>query len=389
MTHPILRPLAALMFAGLVFLALHAVVRGELPTVTAVLETRPSFGDDAGGNADADDPAIWVDPKDPTRSFVVATLKEGGLDVYDLSGSLVQHIAPEAAPPGMALNSARYNNVDLIYGFKLKNQKVDLAVASDRYNDMIRVFAIDPTALATGGDPLTEITAPGQPWIFVDTEEELEEANTAYGLAVTQTDPDGKHAFAFVSRSAFTSVAKLRLFATTGGRVGYEVLETFDLPEVFNLPSGGTWNACHDDDGELSQVEGMVVDDYSGILYLGQEQVGWWATSVSKPSTNLELVDRCASSGCRTAGCSTRRRKNSPASSTSAGTQGWARRISPRTSRGSPSTSRGRAPDISSCRARGSTSSSSTTGRRSSTSATLRSGTGWSIRGRSPTACTW
>ena len=39
MTHPILRPLAALMFAGLVFLALHAVVRGELPTVTAVLET--------------------------------------------------------------------------------------------------------------------------------------------------------------------------------------------------------------------------------------------------------------------------------------------------------------------------------------------------------------
>jgi len=292
MTHPILRPLAALTFAALIFLALHAVVRGELPTVTAVLETRPSFGDDAGGNADADDPAIWVDPKDPTRSFVVATLKEGGLDVYDLSGSLVQHIAPEAAPPGMALNSARYNNVDLIYGFKLKNLKVDLAVASDRYNDMIRVFAIDPTALATGGDPLTEITAPGQPWIFVDTEEELEEANTAYGLAVTQTDPNGKHAFAFVSRSAFTSVAKLRLFATAGGRVGYEVLETFDLPEVFNLPSGGSWNACHDDDGELSQVEGMVVDDYSGILYLGQEQVGWWATSVSKPATNLELVDR-------------------------------------------------------------------------------------------------
>ncbi len=36
----------------------------------------------------------------------------------------------------------------------------------------------------------------------------------------------------------------------------------------------------------------MVVDDYSGILYLGQEQVGWWATSVSKPAANLSLVDR-------------------------------------------------------------------------------------------------
>ena len=61
-----------------------------------------------------------------------------------LSGSLVQHIAPDAAAPGLSLNSARYNNVDLIYGFKLKNEKVDLAVATDRYNDMIRVFAIDP-----------------------------------------------------------------------------------------------------------------------------------------------------------------------------------------------------------------------------------------------------
>ena len=37
---------------------------------------------------------------------------------------------------------------------------------------------------------------------------------------------------------------------------------------------------------------GHAADDYSGILYLGQEQVGWWATSVSQPSANLSLVDR-------------------------------------------------------------------------------------------------
>ena len=55
-------------------------------------------------------------------------------------------------------------------------------------------------------------------------------------IAVTQTDPNGKHAFAFVSRSAFTSVAKLRLYATAEGRVGYEIVETFDLPETFALP---------------------------------------------------------------------------------------------------------------------------------------------------------
>jgi 3-phytase len=292
MTHPTaFRLSCSLLLITFVVLEWHTVVRGELPTVAAVLETRPSLGDDEGGNADADDPAIWVHPKDATRSLVVSTLKEGGLDVYDLTGRLVQHVAPGAAGPGLVLNSARYNNVDLIYGFKLKNQKVDLAVVSDRYNDMVRFFAIDPEG-AAAGDPLTEVTAPGLPWIWVATPAELEEANTTYGLAVTQTDPNGKQAFAFVSRSAFTSVAKLRVYATDDGRVAFEVVETFDLPEVFALPGGGAWSACHDDDGELSQVEGMVVDDDSGILYLGQEQVGWWATSVSQPATHLALVDR-------------------------------------------------------------------------------------------------
>jgi myo-inositol-hexaphosphate 3-phosphohydrolase len=44
---------------------------------------------------------------------------------------VVQYVAPGAAGPGLVLNSACYNNLDLIYGFKLKNQKVDLAVVSD------------------------------------------------------------------------------------------------------------------------------------------------------------------------------------------------------------------------------------------------------------------
>jgi 3-phytase len=287
MTHPNRRLLTSLLVITCVALTWHTVVRGALPTVAAVLETEAKLDD-----ADADDPAIWVHPKDASSSLVLATLKEGGLDVYDLSGSLVQHVAADAAPEGQVLNSARYNNVDLIYGFKVGNTKVDLAVASDRYNDMIRVFAIDPDWLSAGGEPITEITAPGMPWIFVDTPEELEEANTTYGLAVTQTDPNGKQAFAFVSRSAFTSVAKLRLYATADGHVGYEVVETFDLPETFALPGGGTWQACHDDDGELSQVEGMVVDDYTGTLYMAQEQVGWWKTSVANPSAHPTLVDR-------------------------------------------------------------------------------------------------
>src|SRR5687768_10887886 len=148
-----IRRACSLLLLTFVALHWHAVVRGELPIVAAVLETRPSFDDDAGGNADADDPAIWVHPKDATKSLVVSTLKEGGLDVYDLSGSLVQHVAPDAAAPGLVLNRARYNNVDLIYGFKVGNAKVDLAVTTDRYNDIVRVFAIESDGPQAGANP--------------------------------------------------------------------------------------------------------------------------------------------------------------------------------------------------------------------------------------------
>jgi len=49
------------------------------PILTASAETPGLFDDAAGGDANADDPAIWVNRKHPGRSLVVATAKEGGL----------------------------------------------------------------------------------------------------------------------------------------------------------------------------------------------------------------------------------------------------------------------------------------------------------------------
>jgi len=242
--------------ACFVVLRWDVVTRAALPSVTAVLETRPSFGDDAGGNADADDPAIWLDPKDPSRSLVVATLKEGGMDVYDLGPARAAHRARRgAAGHGLEQRALR---------------------------------------------PLGAVTS-------------------VSGAAPAP----GKRAFAFVSRSAFTTVAKLELYATESGRVGYTVRQRFDLPETFHLPGGGTWNACHDDDGELSQVEGMVVDDYYGVVYLGQEQVGWWMTcrSINRP-TICSSWTACANSACPTRASSTRRKRSTAASSTTRKTDG-------------------------------------------------------------------
>ena len=62
----------------------------RLVEVTPTAETPGVYDDDAGGNGDADDPAIWVNRRDKARSVVIATAKNAGLNVYDLKGALIQ-----------------------------------------------------------------------------------------------------------------------------------------------------------------------------------------------------------------------------------------------------------------------------------------------------------
>lgn len=89
-----------------------------LPAVTPRAETATLYDDEQGGNANADDPAIWRNPDDPDRSLVIATAKEGGLRVYGLDARLVQSL-PAPAAPGPDDAPGRFNNVDLVHGLRL------------------------------------------------------------------------------------------------------------------------------------------------------------------------------------------------------------------------------------------------------------------------------
>jgi len=104
----------------------------ELTGVTAAAETAPNWDDEAGGNANADDPAIWIDQKDPGRSVVLGTLKNGGLTVFDLTGKQVQRFATPPAPEE-GQEPGRFNNVDIVG---------NLAVVTDRGRDQLRTYAI-------------------------------------------------------------------------------------------------------------------------------------------------------------------------------------------------------------------------------------------------------
>ncbi|MFH8658518.1 phytase [Streptomyces afghaniensis] len=273
-THRTPRRTAALVL-GTALLALLTPARAGaddegLPTVTPAGETPALYDDEAGGNSDADDPAIWRNAADPGRSLVIATAKEGGLRVYDLDARLVQSL-PAPRPPAEDDAPGRYNNVDLVTGLRTSTGRADVAVVSDRGNDRLRFYRIDPSK---PGGPLTDITDPATAPVFSTDQAEINDQRTAYGLATWQDESTGR-SYALVSRRERTRLALVELKPTASGTVTYQQVRTLDLPASFRLPNGTTWSPCAEP-GELPQVEGMVVDPASGTLYAGQEDIGIW-----------------------------------------------------------------------------------------------------------------
>ncbi|MEU2060085.1 phytase [Streptomyces sp. NPDC013455] len=264
--------------------ALPAQASG-IDTVLPAAETAPLFDDEAGGNANADDPAIWRNAADPGRSLVIATAKQGGLRVYGLDARQVQSI-PAPAGPSADDKPGRFNNVDLVQGLRLGGARADVAVVSDRGNDRLRIYRIDRDK---PGGPLTDVTDPGVRPVFSADQAEINKQQTAYGLA-TWTDRATGRSYALVSQRNRTRIALLELIATPAGTVDYRQVRVLDLPSSFRLPNGASWTPCAEP-GELPQVEGMVVDPVDGTLYAGQEDVGIWRIEAGLTGTPT-LIDK-------------------------------------------------------------------------------------------------
>ncbi len=214
----------------------------DLAQVRATLETAPNYDDAAGGNANADDPAIWSHPDDRDGDLFIATLKEGGLVVYDAAYQEIQRFAAPA-PPRPGDEPGRFNNVDLIYGFRLGHHKVDLAVVSDRGRDTVRTYAINPWKAEHHQAPLTDVTDPSVPLVFSSSLDDVNEQETAYGLASWGDSRGG--GYVALSRKHTSRLGLVRLVATRAGTVTYRHVRDLDLPTSFPVP-GGTWTPCED-----------------------------------------------------------------------------------------------------------------------------------------------
>ena len=250
----------------------------DLLPVVAQAETAPNFDDDAGGNADADDPAIWVHPSIPEHSLVVGTLKNGGLTVFDLRGRELQHI-PTPPAPAPDTEAGRFNNVDILQNVRIGDRTLDIAVVSDRGRDRLRIYSIDPRGTPAGSRALTEVTTSAPALVFSADEAAVEDQRTAYGLAL-RADPTGGAPWVVVSQRHETQLALFRLGADPTGRILYQRAGQIELPATFQV-AGETWTPC-EDPGERPQLEGMVVDQVSDVLYAAQEDVGIWRIPLSR-----------------------------------------------------------------------------------------------------------
>ena len=255
----------------------------DLPVIelNATTETPAVLNSAEGNYGDADDPAIWVHPRVGAASLVIATKKNAGLGVYDLSGVELQSIAP--LPEEGALPAGRFNNVDILYGFPL-GAKRDIAVVSDRGRDTVRIFQINPGTLS-----LKPIKVLGFDHLF-SSPNALTQGKTAYGLT-TWHDKSHDHFYVFVSQADGALIRQLRLHPADSTSITMELVRTIILPEQVEINA-----ISHEIDNPT--VEGMVVDQNLGWLYVGQEEVGIWRYSTD-PDTKAPgvLVDRVISLG--------------------------------------------------------------------------------------------
>jgi 3-phytase len=195
---------------------------------------------------DPDDPAIWVHPKDPSRSLILGTMKvaspAGAIVAFGMDGQIRQVISGIDRP----------NNIDVEYGLPLGGRAADIAVATERLSRQLRVFRIDPAEgrlVDLGGIPVLE----GQ----------AGEAGAPMGIGLYRRGRDGA-IFAIVAPKEGPREGYLwqyRLFDAGGGRVGAKFVRRF-----------GTFSAATV--RPENEIEAVAVDDALGYVYYADEADG-------------------------------------------------------------------------------------------------------------------
>lgn len=184
---------------------------------------------------DTDDPAIWINKAEPSKSLILGTDKQeatGGLYAYDLKGNIVNKVHPMDRP----------NNVDIAYGLMINGKKTDIAVVTERKKKQIRVYSL----------PDLEPVDNGGISVFEDSEQK-----DPMGIALYTNPADGK-TYVIVGRKEGPSGSYLYQYELTGsnGTVTAKRVRKF-----------GNYS-------EKKEIEAIMVDNELGYVYYSDETSG-------------------------------------------------------------------------------------------------------------------
>jgi len=212
---------------ALLFSSVFSTVNGQLKNVHAVHET-----DDVTSYNSADDPAIYLHPTNSDSSFFIGTDKasNGRLELYNMDGSRFW-----STPAGKSLN-----NVDVLYGFPLGGDTVDIVGATNRTHNRLEMYVVDDASrslINSTGSTSAGLTA-------------------LYGFTFYKDVCNGKY-YAFITlKNSSGFVYQFELTDSGSGTIDATLVR-----QILNLPT---------------RTEGMVVDQVLGHLYVAEEVVGVW-----------------------------------------------------------------------------------------------------------------
>ena len=184
---------------------------------------------------DTDDPAIWINPKDVSKSIIIGTDKDtdGGIYAYDLDGKIIKK----------SIVLKRPNNVDIAYGILINGKKTDIAVTTERETNKLRIFTLpDLMPIDNGGiDVFTGEALRDPMGISLYTRKK---DNAIYAIVGRKTGPDGTYLWQY-------------LLSDNGkGALKGEVVRKF-----------GSFSG-------KKEIEAIAVDNELGYIYYCDEQFG-------------------------------------------------------------------------------------------------------------------
>lgn len=197
---------------------------------------------------DTDDPAIWINPENASKSIIIGTDKDtdGGLYAFDLNGKIINKVSGLKRP----------NNVDLEYGFMLNGKKTDIAAVTERETNTVKLYS------------LPDLKEVGSFSVF-DGETERD----PMGISMYR-NPESGTIHAIVGRKSGPSDGYLWQYQLSekDGKITGEVIRKF-----------GKYSG-------LKEIESIAVDDEAGYIYYSDEQFGVHQYYADPAKGNEELL---------------------------------------------------------------------------------------------------